>query len=331
MTDILKLIPADMHNKLTPQPQPEWINPMLATLTYTYFSDPDWIFECKLDGERTIIHKLGDTVTLYSRNKKKQNKSYPELVEALEKIPGNFILDGEIVAFDKEVSSFSKLQRRLQVKSPDPQLLRDVPAFLYIFDILYYDQWLLTHLPLRQRKEILKQELKFNDPLRYLDHRNEAGEVYLKEACQKGWEGLIAKDANAPYETKRSKKWLKFKCGHGQEFVIGGYTEPKGSRVGFGALLLGYYKDNKLLYAGRVGTGFNTEFLQTLHKRMEKIKQKSCPFYSFDEKDTDITWIKPQLVGEVGFTEWTRDGKLRHPRFIGLRDDKEAKDVVLEE
>ncbi len=166
--------------------------------------------------------------------------------------------------------------------------------------------------------------------MRYLPHRNEKGKAFLKQACDKGWEGVIAKDADAPYESRRSKRWLKFKCQRGQELVIGGYTRPRGSRVGFGALLVGYYEDNSLRYAGRVGTGFTDSFLRTLHRRLAHRKRRTCPFRDFEGSDEDVTWVSPQLVGEFGFTEWTEDGKLRHPRFLGLRDDKKPRDVVRE-
>jgi len=160
-------------------------------------------------------------------------------------------------------------------------------------------------------------------------HRNRDGESYFKEACKKGWEGVIAKRAASEYQHKRSADWLKFKCAEGQELVIGGFTAPKGSRIGFGALLVGYYEDGALHYAGKVGTGFDDEFLAEFRKRLDRLARKTSPFAEqIGEKD--VTWVSPELVGEFGFTEWTRSGKLRHPRFLGLRWDKAPEEVVRE-
>jgi ATP-dependent DNA ligase len=177
---------------------------------------------------------------------------------------------------------------------------------------------------------LLKKAVRFTSHVRYTPHRNEDGESYLEQACRKGWEGLIAKDARASYEHKRSRKWLKFKCVNQQELVIGGFTEPKGARIGFGALLVGYYQDGKLRYAGKVGTGYDDELLRSLRKRLNRIERKSSPF---DEEisEAGAHWVKPELVGEFGFTEWTAHGRLRHPRFLGLRRDKSPKEVHREE
>ncbi|MDX1596038.1 MAG: non-homologous end-joining DNA ligase, partial [Nitrosopumilaceae archaeon] len=242
----------------------------------------------------------------------------------------SMILDGEIVAFDKSVTSFSKLQGRIHVKDSKKALKSGIKIYYYVFDILYLDKYDLRKIPLRDRKKILKTTVNFKDNLRYTSHRNHYGKKYLKQACKKGWEGLIAKKGDSNYESKRTRNWLKFKCVNEQELVIGGYTEPKGHRKGFGSLLLGYYKSDKLQYAGQVGTGFNDELLEKLRKKLEQLQKNSSPF---DEKISkkDIHWVKPKLVCEVGFTEWTRTGKLRHPRFLGLRRDKPAKKVVRED
>ena len=266
-----------------------------------------------------------------SRNQKKQNDFYPDITKAVKKMPGNFILDSELVTFKGNVTSFSRLQNRMHVENPDPDLVKRVRVYAYVFDILYFDGYLLTNLPLRGRKKVLRNFTRYKDPIRFLPHRNETGEKYFKQACKKGWEGLIAKDATSTYVNERSKKWLKFKCAHGQEFVICGYTAPQGERIGFGALLLGYYKDGDLLYAGRVGTGFDDKTLKRMHSRMTQIKRESSPFKHFEPDDEEITFITPKLVGEIGFTEWTDDGKLRHPRFLGLRKDKDAQDVHRED
>ncbi len=303
---------------------------MLATLTKDYFSDKNWLFERKLDGERVLVIKNNKKVTLYTRNKKIINNTYPEIEKLLSKQKqDNLIVDGEIVAFDKNVTSFSKLQGRINLKDPKKAIQTGIKVYYYVFDILYLDQYDLRKISLRDRKKILKKAIEFKDALRYTSHRNTHGEKYLKDACKKGWEGLIAKKSNSVYTSKRSRDWLKFKCVNEQELVIGGYTDPQGNRKGFGALLLGYYKNKKLQYAGQVGTGFNDDLLDELRKQLDKLETNSS---SFTEKipKKGVHWVKPKLVCEVGFTEWTSSGKLRHPRFLGLRRDKPANKVVKE-
>lgn len=332
MEKIEEKLPDDAIENLKKKKQPDWISPMLATLTHDHFSDENWIYERKLDGERCVVYRDGKDLRLMSRNKKVINDQYPELAEAFKKQPGkHFIVDGEIVAFEGKVTSFSRLQKRMHVTDPKEIEKSGVAVYYYVFDILYVDRYELTDIALRHRKAILRRALDFDDPIRFLTHRNEEGLKFYREACRKGWEGLIAKDARSRYVRKRSKKWLKFKCVHQQEFVIGGYTDPEGERIGFGSLLLGYYKDDQLKYAGKVGTGFDDEMLKMLHGRMKKIEKKKPPFDIGKLPSKGVHWIKPKLVGEVGFTEWTGDGRLRHPRFLGLRDDKRAKDVVRED
>ncbi len=307
------------------------IKPMLAVLTDRHFSDPDWIYERKFDGERAIALRDGDAVRLCSRNGKEISETYPEIAEAMAgQKCDRFMIDGEIVTFRNHVTSFSRLQMRMQIKDPDEARSSQIKVFMYLFDIIYLDGWRLEKLPLRQRKSILRQALSFSSPLRYTAHRNETGEAYLETACERGWEGLIAKRADAPYQHKRSRDWLKFKCGHGQELVIGGFTQPQGERKGFGALLLGYYEEDELRYAGKVGTGFDDAFLTDFRARLDRLARKTSPFADM-VKEKNVTWVTPKLVGEFGFTEWTRRGRLRHPRFLGLRRDKAAKDVVREE
>ncbi len=182
----------------------------------------------------------------------------------------------------------------------------------------------------RDRKALLRGAIDFEEPLRFTPHRDEEGEAYLEEACGKGWEGLIAKDAGASYVYSRSRKWLKFKCVHRQELVVGGFTDPGGSRKGFGALLLGYHEDGDFVYAGKVGTGFDDETLEWLRGKMDDIEVDEPPFDDGDPGEKGEHFVKPELVAGIGFTEWTSDGELRHPRYLGLRDDKDAKDVVRE-
>lgn len=300
---------------------PKWIDPMLATLTDERFSDDAWVYERKLDGERAVVYKKGKSVSLMSRNKKRINNSYPELVKAIGVLEGNFIADGEIVAFDGDKTSFAKLQPRMHRREPDTS----IPVFYYLFDLLYFDGHDIQDLPLRSRKKILRQ-FDFKDPIRFLNHVNEKGKQYYKSACSKGWEGVIAKDATYRYVNSRSKKWLKFKCVNEQEFVIGGYTEPQGSRIGFGALLIGYFEGDKLRYAGKVGTGYNDQLLKDLGDKLKKIEDDKKPFVE-NIKEKKVHWVNPKFVCEVKFTEWTDDGKLRHPAFMGLRRDKDPKKV----
>ena len=306
---------------------PDWTAPMLATLTDERFSSPDWLYERKLDGERCLVFRDADGARLLSRNKKELNDTYPELIEPLENACDRpFIADGEIVAFDGNVTSFSRLQQRIGITDPEEARATGVAVVLYLFDLLYLDDSLVDELPLRRRKAILRSQLAFDDPLRFTAHRNEDGETFFDEACRKGWEGLIAKRADAPYHHSRSRDWLKFKCVNQQELVIVGFTDPQGERHGFGALLLGYYEDDELRYAGKVGTGFDDETLTNLHAKLEKRERETSPLADAPEDDS-IHWVRPELVAEIGFTEWTGDGRLRHPRFLGLRDDKPATQV----
>jgi bifunctional non-homologous end joining protein LigD len=304
-------------------PAPTTAGAMRAVLTDERFSDPEWIFERKLDGIRCIAIRSGGTVTLLSRNDLSMNDRYPELVEAFSKEScDRFVVDGEVVAFDGSETSFARLTQRGR---------RYVPVFMYVFDILWLEGHDVRKLPLRTRKRLLRDALEFHGPVRWTPHRNRDGEKFFVEACRKGWEGLIAKRADSPYVTTRSRDWLKFKCEHGQELVVGGFTEPRGSRVEFGALLLGYYREGRLEYAGKVGTGFDTATLHDLADQMRKLERKDSPFADPGAiKERGVTWVEPKLVAQIGFTEWTRDHRLRHPRFLGLRDDKDASEVVRE-
>jgi bifunctional non-homologous end joining protein LigD len=299
------------------------IEPMKAVLSDTPFSDPDWIFERKLDGIRAIAIKDGSGVSIMSRTARRMNDQFPELVRALEDEPSeDFILDGEIVAFENGITSFARLQQRARER---------VPVFLYAFDLPRHDGEDLRTLPLRERKARLRRALDFRGPIRFNPHRNgEHGEELYREACRKGLEGVIAKRADSSYVGSRSRDWLKLKCHAEQELVIGGFTAPKGSREEFGALLVGYYDDGVLRYAGKVGTGFGQETLRTLGARMRELEQEESPFERFKPIPPGTRWLRPELVGQVAFSEWTRDGRLRHPRYLGLRDDKPAREVVRE-
>ena len=312
--------------------QPGWMDPELATLTRDRFSDPGWIFERKLDGERCLAFRSATGVRLMTRNQKEDTSTYPEITQALTaQRAGDFIIDGEIVAFDDGQTRFARLQQRLGVRHPGPDLLAAVPVSYYIFDVLWADGRDLRPLPLRQRKRILRDLLTFAGPLRFTEHVDTDGEAYYRQACASGWEGVIAKRADAPYHAGRSRDWLKFKCESGQEFVIGGFTDPQGARTGFGALLLGYYDPgHQLVYAGKVGTGFSQRTLDSLHTTLAALEQDHPSFDRGRLPRSGVHWVQPRLVAEVGFSEWTTDGELRHPRFQGLRDDKDPADVVRE-
>lgn len=302
---------------------------MLATLTDARFSSADWIFERKLDGVRCLAFRAARRVRLLSRRRQDMNATWPELVAALERQRGAFVADGEIVAFSGGGTSFERLQQRLGIHDADEARRSPVGVYYYLFDLLHLDGYDLTALPQRVRKHLLKAAITFRDPLRYTPHRNRDGERLAREACRRRWEGLIAKRAAAPYRHGRSRDWLKFKCAEGQEMVVGGYTDPHGSRVGFGALLLGYYRHGRLRYAGKVGTGWDDATLRKLAARLRRLERGTAPFTPAPS-ERGVHWVTPRLVAEIGFTEWTDDGKLRHPRFLGLRTDKAARDVERE-
>jgi bifunctional non-homologous end joining protein LigD len=314
------LSPAE-RERLRPAARPERVTPMKAVLTDERFSDPEWVYERKLDGIRCIAIKAEQRVRLLSRNDLSLNGRFPEVVDALERDGvTDVVLDGEVVAFAGAQTSFEALQQRNE---------RHVRVFYYVFDILHLDGHDLTALPWRARKSLLRQALGFHGPVRLTPHRNRDGEALYREACRKGWEGLIAKRADAPYVQGRSRDWLKFKCSAEQELVIGGFTAPKGSRTDLGALLLGYYDGAALRYAGKVGTGFTQATLRDLAQRLEPLVRDGKPFAD-EVRERHVTWVEPRLVAQIGFSEWTRDGRLRHPRFLGLREDKPASEVVRE-
>jgi bifunctional non-homologous end joining protein LigD len=309
-----------------------WVEPELATLTKDRFFDPAWMYERKFDGERCLAYRDGGGVALMTRNRQRVNSTYPELAAALaEQRAADFVIDGEVVAFDGDTTSFSRLQQRLGVRNPPEHLIAAVPVVYYLFDVLRADGDDATSLPLRERKRVLRGMLSFGGPLRFTTHRVAGAQAYWDQACGRGWEGLVVKRADSPYRSGRSRDWLKFKCENSQEFVIGGFTDPRGSREGFGALLIGHYDAaGRLVYAGKVGTGFDSSTLATLLQAMSGLEQPKPPFDRGALPRAGVHWIRPELVGEVGFSEWTSAGQLRHPRYLGLRRDKEARAVVRE-
>jgi len=328
MHELLEGLDDDEKGNLQATLQPDWMAPMLATLTERRFTDRDWIFEQKFDGERCLAFRREGRVRLLSRNRTRLNDTYPELAAACESVEtGDFIADGEIVALDHGVSSFSMLQNRMQITDRERARQSGIPVFYYLFDLMYLDGYDITSVGLRYRKNILEHLFSYEDPLRFSRHRDEQGESCFEEACKRGWEGVIAKRALSRYVSRRSPDWMKFTCINRQEFVIGGFTDPAGGRTGFGALLIGYYDERNLVFAGKVGTGFDDRVLSALAVRLSSLKTARSPFTDRKKPLKGEHWVKPELVCEVAFTEWTNSGMLRHPRFLGLRDDKAAEEV----
>jgi bifunctional non-homologous end joining protein LigD len=304
--------------------------PMTAVLVDRPFSDPDWLFERKLDGIRCGVLRRAGGARLVSRSGESLDAAYPELVEALADGGPEVVADGEIVAFNRGATSFARLQGRMQIRDPERARHSGIRVFLYLFDLLELGSRDLRPRPLRERKRELRRALSFRGPIRYTPHRVGAGEDYFRHACERGWEGVIAKRADSPYVATRSRDWRKIKCSRAQELVIGGWTPPKGARHRLGALLVGHWDGDELRYAGKVGTGFDRTTLERLSDELERRERSSSPFAA-DRLPAGARWAEPELVAEIAFTEWTRDGRLRHPRFLGLRWDKPARDVVREE
>jgi bifunctional non-homologous end joining protein LigD len=278
---------------------PEWIAPMAATLTYERFEGPEWIFERKLDGIRLVAFKNGSDVKLFSRNRLPQD--LPAVAEAVANLPViDAILDGEVTW---EGSAY------------------------HVFDVMWLDGRDVTSLPLVERRALLA-ELPLRAPLERVSALDEPRP--WEHACREGWEGVVAKRRDSVYEQRRSPHWLKMKCEASQELVVGGFTEPRGARVGLGALLVGYFEGDELVFAGKVGTGFDTKLLIELRARLDALAIPKTPFTVAEGLPKAAHWAKPEIVVEVGFIEWTGHNKLRHPRLIGVRSDKPAREVVRE-
>jgi bifunctional non-homologous end joining protein LigD len=307
--------------------------PMLASLAAEPFDHPDWISEPKYDGLRVLVRFDGAELTLISRNGKSQNFQFPDVTEALERaLDRPAVLDGEIVCFDEHgKSSFRALQQRFHLLDAGEVRERSnkYPAYIYLFDVLFYDGYDVTRLPLGDRKEVLREAVRWSDQVRETPFQRGRGVAALKAACAANEEGILAKDWNAPYVGGRSAGWLKVKCLGRQEFVIGGYTDPQRSRVGLGALLVGYYDERgRFTYAGKVGTGYTHAVLLDLRERLNKIATDRSPFAAGDPpRGTHVHWVRPKYVAEIAFAEWTQNGLLRQPRYEGLRDDKSPRQV----
>lgn len=288
------------------------------------FDDNDWIFEKKYDGYRCLVQIQQGKAELVSRNGLSFNKKYPALVRAFESVKNDMILDGEVVVEDKKgISHFQWLQHLDE--EPDRGQLK-----CYVFDILYFNGFDLTPLNVLQRKKILEALLPASEEIIYSPHTIGEGTKALEDVIKQGGEGLIAKKIASGYHPgTRTKDWLKIKINQEQEMVIGGYTEPQGSRTGFGALLLGYYEDGKLIYSGKVGTGFNETWLRDFHEQLKSMEIKTRPFEN-KPAERFVHWVKPELVAQVKHSGWTEGGSLRHPVFVVLRTDKKPEEVIRE-
>ena len=298
------------------------VSPMLATLVDKSFHLPGWIYEQKYDGVRILAYKEGSHISLITRNGIVRTDRYPEVGAAVSKLKPRFLLlDGEAVVFDKhDVSHFQLLQ---QGKGP---------VKYSAFDCLYLNGRDLRSAPLRERRETLTELLLGggHGTIVLSEELAANGLKAFEVAKKRKLEGLVAKNLESKYAEKRSREWLKVKVNRESEFVIGGYTKPSGSRLYLGALLLGVYEGNKLRYAGKVGTGFDTETLRTLSEKLEKLKQEKSPFVD-EVLEKNVTFVRARLVAQIAYTEWTKDGRLRHPAFLGLRDDKAPHEVRREE
>jgi bifunctional non-homologous end joining protein LigD len=323
-----------------PAGKPRFIAPMKPKLVDTPPAGGGWIYELKFDGFRTLTVKSGGKVKLISRNENDLTKTFQEIADALAQLPcEECVIDGEVVALDEEGRSSFQL---LQAREMEGQ---DAPLSYYVFDLLQLDGKNLSGFPLTTRKEILRQLCaEMSEPIRYSGDLGDDPEALLAEVQRRGLEGIIGKRADSVYESgRRSGAWIKLKCVNEQEFVIGGYTPPAGARQHFGALLVGYYEKKKLLFAGKVGTGFDTKMLALLHKKFQEERRDDCPFADLPSKSggkwsqgitpgmmRHITWVNPVFICQVKFSEWTRDAKLRAPVFLGLRDDKAPTEVKRE-
>src|SRR5262245_3678118 len=287
---------------------PDWVEPMAATLTQERFSGPDWLFEQKFDGIRLIAYKRGQDVKLFSRNQLLQNHGYPDVVRAVSELPvKDAILDGEATGV------WGKQGR----------------VAYHVFDVLWLDGRDTTGLPLEERLALLRK-LPLRAPLQRVPALS-VDEHPWERARREGWEGVIAKRRGSVYEHRRSPHWLKMKCEASQELVVGGFTDPQGARVGLGALLVGYFEADDFVFAGKIGTGFDTKLLRELRARLDAIELEKPPFTkAVGLPKLRAHWVRPEIVVQVAFIEWTVNGKLRHPRLLGLRPDKSPREVVRE-
>lgn len=315
---------SQLNNNGVKGSMPKNIKPMLATLVDKPFDSKEWLFEIKWDGYRALAYVDGDEVTLISRNKKPFTDKYGTVKEALQNVGMRAVLDGEIVAVDEKGLANFQLLQNWQNNGAALQF--------FVFDVLWLDGKDVTHLPLIERKRLLKDLLPADDDIiKYSDHVEDNGADFFNVALAQGLEGVMAKRKQSIYvPDARTEDWLKVKVVRRQEVIICGYTQPRNSRQFFGALLLGVYQDGELIYVGHTGSGFNTKSLGDIYKQLQPLAIDKCPFKQCPKGNMPVTWVKPQLVCEIKFTEWTKESIARHPIFMGLRSDKKAKEVVIE-
>ena len=333
--------PSAVSSNLVKRPMPAAIHPMLATPVDQPFDGPEWIFEIKWDGYRAVAFIENGKSRLVSRNQNELTARFPELKDLPKFVHAKTaILDGEVVALDDEGrASFSLMQQRTGFRPGGRRgaAKSDVPVLYYAFDLLYLDGYDWRKLPLEERKKKLASILITGDALRYSDHYEKQGKALFEMARAKGLEGILAKKRDSIYQERRSTEWLKIKITHRLEAVIGGYTEPEGSRAHFGSIVLGLYdKQGRLIHVGQAGSGFDQKSLDEIWKLLKKRETKKNPFYGEVEALRKVPWVKPELVAEIEYAEWTGGAsggsgpKLRAPVFLGLRDDKDPKDCLLE-
>ncbi len=307
--------------------QPQWIAPQLATLAKEPPATGSWVFEIKYDGYRIIAVRDSSGVGLWTRNRRNLADKFAPVAEAVQRLPvRRAILDGEVVVLNRSgLSDFQALQQMMQTPAR--------PRLVYVvFDLLYCEGYDIRAAPLTERKAVLKQICDAADSgqtLQFSEHASGDGAEAMQAACDAGQEGLIFKRSDAPYVSRRTRDWFKVKCSARREFVIGGFTEPQGSRAGFGALLVGFHDNGHLRYCGRVGTGFDDATLDSMHRRLAALEQSAPPFHNPPKgaEARDVHWVRPNLVAEVGYHSMTEDGRLRHPTFQGLRLDKPPREV----
>ena len=318
---------------------PRVVHPMLATPIDSPFDDPQWLFEVKWDGYRAIAFIENGKARLVSRNQNDLTAQYRELGDLPEYVRARTaVLDGEIVALDEQGrASFSLMQQRTGIGRNGHRLKSnpEIPVLYYAFDLLWAEGFDLTRVDLEKRKEALGEMLAASDILRYSEHFVQQGVALYNAAQQRGLEGIVAKRRNSCYLQKRTREWLKVKITQTLDCVIGGYTDPRGSRENFGSVVLGLYDDQgRLIHVGQAGSGFNEQTHKDMWQRLKKIETNKNPFFGPVESDRRLHWVKPELVAEIKFTEWTHEGesgavKLRAPVYLGLRPDKDPQECVL--
>ena len=323
------------------EPMPTIIRPMLATTITQPFDGPDWLFEIKWDGYRAVAFIEAGKLRLVSRNQNDLGGQYPELRTMPEFVNAQqAVLDGEVVALDEQGRpSFSLMQQRTGFRPGGHRIpgRAGLPVLYYVFDLIYVDGYDLHRVNLEERKQALAQIVTSSDVVRYSDHFPANGKALFEVARERGLEGIVAKRRNSCYEERRSREWLKIKITQRLECVIGGYTEPEGSREYFGSIVLGLYdKQGRLIHVGQAGSGFDHKSLGEMWKQLKELEAKQSPFYGGVDALRKVHYVKPELVAEIKFSEWTHETheggpKLRAPVFLGLRQDKSARECTFEE